>query len=238
MYLTIPTAGSHPKLLDGLVTDSGLPRDRVILVRTRPEVDLPVGCTVVDDFGEINIQRWWNTGIGEAVSRGATVVAVSNDDVSIGPATISTLVDALAQSGAVISTPNRLGLRVGLHQGVTIPYEPVIWGCLWALDTRCKLRPDERFSWWFGDVDLDIRARRDFSGVVSCEVDFQHHFAGEATNMSPELMAASAEDANTFMAVHGDLLWRSRWIQLSMREKLTATMKRTMGRLQSVLKQD
>lgn len=236
MYLTIPTAGSHPELLDGLVTNSGLPRDRVVLVRTRPDADLPAGCSVVDDFGEINIQRWWNKGISEAVSRGATVVAVANDDVSIGPTTMSTMLDALAGSGAVISTPSRPGLRVGLHQGITIPYEPVMWGCLWALDTRCELRPNERYSWWFGDVDLDIRARRDFSGVVSCEVEFQHHFAGEATNMSPELLGASEQDSVTFMAVHGDLLSRSRWIQMSMSEKIAANTKRTMRKIQSRLK--
>jgi len=39
--MTVPTAGSRPQLLEDLIRDCGLPPEQIVIVKTRPEVDLP-----------------------------------------------------------------------------------------------------------------------------------------------------------------------------------------------------
>lgn len=211
LFVTVPTAGSHPDLLEGIVNSCGVPRERIILIRTKPNVKLPTGCIVVDDFDAPNIQRWWKRGIDESVARGATAVAVLNDDLRIEPDTLHRLHSELVSTGATVATPSRPGLRLGVHKGPLVPYEPVIWGCLWMVDATTELRPDPRYVWWYGDNDLDIRARRDYAGIVSCDVVYEHHFPGVGTSKSPELIRQSDLDAATFQADYSRLLTLSRW---------------------------
>lgn len=211
LFVTVPTAGSHPDLLERIISASGLPRERIIIIRTKADVELPIGCIVIDDFDTPNIQRWWKQGIDECVARGATAVAVLNDDLRIEADTLQVLYSELTSSGATVATPSRPGLRLGVHKRPLVPYEPVIWGCLWMVDATTDLRPDPRYVWWYGDNDLDIRARRDYSGVVSCDVMYQHHFPGVGTSKSPELIRQSDLDAATFQADYSRLLTLSRW---------------------------
>ena len=211
LFMTIPTAGSHPDMLEGIVETCGLPRERIIIIRTKPNVDLPSGCIVVDDFEPPNIQRRGKRGIDESVARGATAVAVLNDDLRIEPDTVRKLHDELLATGATVATPSRTGLQHGLHKRRLIPYEPVIWGCLWMVDATTDLRPDSRYVWWYGDNDLDIRARRDYAGIVSCEVDYEHYFPGVGTAQSSELVRQSDVDAETFHRDYSRLLTLSRW---------------------------
>ena len=114
--MTIPTAGSHPDMLEGIVETCGLLRERIVIIRTKPNVDLPSGCIVLDDFESPNIQRWWKRGIDESVARGATAVAVLNDDLRIEPDTLEKLHDELLATGATVATPSRPGLERGLHK--------------------------------------------------------------------------------------------------------------------------
>jgi len=210
LYMTLPTAGSHPELMAALVRDCGLPAEQVVIVATRPEVELPSGCVRVDDFGEVNIQRWWNAGIDEAIRRGATAVAVVNDDLSLQPESLPRLHQALVSSGAAIASPSRPPRRDRLHRGPLVPYAPRIWGCLWVLDVACGLRPDERYRWWYGDCDLDIRARRDFGGVISVDVPYAHLHSGEGTGKSDVLTALADQDAFTYQADYARLITLTR----------------------------
>lgn len=212
LFLTLPTAGSHPELLEQMVATCGLPPERIIVIVTRPGVEVPAGVVAVEDFGPINIQRWWNRGIAEAVDRGATAVAVVNDDIRLGPTCLDDLHGALMASGAAIATPSRPPRRDGLHRGPLAPYAPRIWGCLYVLDAACGLRPDERYVWWYGDCDLDIRARRDYGGVVSVDVDYEHLSPGVGTSKSSALAAQSEIDAMTFQQDYARLITLTRWL--------------------------
>lgn len=211
LFVTIPTAGSHPDLLSGMIDSAGLPEERFVIVRTERGIELPSGCIVIDDFDSPNIQRWWNRGIDECVLRGATAVAVLNDDLRLESDTLEKLHRELVLTGATVATPSRPGLRLGVHKRPLIPYEPVIWGCLWMVDATTSLRPDPRYVWWYGDNDIDIRARRDHAGVVSCDVAYEHHFPGVGTSKSPELIRQSEIDAATFQSDYSRLLTLSRW---------------------------
>lgn len=213
LFATIPTAGTKPQFLNPLIDAMGLPRENIIVVVTRPNLELPEGCTVVEDLGPINIQRWWTRGIEEARARGATKVAVCNDDLVIGASTMHDLAAALDRTGAAIASPHRADKRPGLHRGRLVPYSPVLWGCLWMLNISSGLMPDTNYRWWYGDNDLDIRARRDFRGIASVVTEFEHKDAGGHTSTSPELQALATADQLRYESEYHRLIWLSHQYQ-------------------------
>ena len=210
LFMTVPTAAARPELLSSLIDNCGLPREQIIIVSTREGIDLPVGTITIEDLGTPNIQRWWARGIAEAEKLGATTVAVVNDDISLTPQTLGTLSDALHRTGAAIASPSRPPFKNGLHKRPLVPYEPRLWGSLWVLRLDSGLRPDERYVWWYGDNDLDIRARRRHGGVVLENVEYEHLHPGEGTAKSPELQAQSDRDAQRFETQYARLLRTSR----------------------------
>jgi hypothetical protein len=211
LFMTVPTAGSHPELLSQLIQDCGLPPSQIVIVATRPNLSFPEGVIRVEDFGPINIQRWWNLGISESQRRGATAVAVLNDDMWVTPETFSELHESLLSSGAAIASPHRDGERVGLNKGRLVPYTPKIWGCLWMLNLSTDLRPNDEYHWWFGDNDLDIRARRDFGGVVTREVRYEHLHPGQGTGMNPVLAELATQDALVYQRDYARIQTLTRW---------------------------
>ncbi len=211
LFLTIPTAHSHPELLAGIIRDCSLPLEQIILIATKPDLSLPAGCVVIEDPGPPNIQRWWNAGIEEATKRGATAVAVLNDDLKINSETLPKLHGELQRTNATIASPTRPDWGPGHYKNSNLfPYTPVIWGCLWMLNIDSHLRPDPKYVWWYGDSDLDIRARRDYSGIVTADVYYEHYFPGEGTRKSDKLQSQTDIDAQTFELEYKDFLKKSR----------------------------
>jgi hypothetical protein len=66
--------------------------------------------------------------------------------------------------------------------------------------------------WWYGDCDLDIRARRDFGGVVNVNVDFEHLHSGEGTAKSAALQVQSDKDAITYQVDYARLITMTRFV--------------------------
>lgn len=213
LFMTIPTAGARQELLSALIQDCGLPLDHIVIVATKPNVELPDGVVVLEDFDTANIQRWWASGIEEAQRRGATAVAVLNDDIRVGHGSLASLHEALMSTGAAIASPSRPPFKNGVHRRPLAPYEPRLWGSLWVVRVDSGLRPDPRYVWWYGDNDLDIRARRDHGGVVLCDVEYEHLHPSEGTSSNPALVAQTDIDAQTFEAQYARLLRLSRLIR-------------------------
>ena len=213
LFMTVPTAGARRELLNALIRDCGLPLERIVIVATKPGVELPDGVVVLEDFESPNIQRWWGSGIEEAQRRGATAVAVLNDDIRVGPHSLATLHESLMATDAAIASPSRPPFRNGLHRRPLVPYEPRLWGSLWVVRVEGGLRPDPRYVWWYGDNDLDIRARRDHGGVVLCDVEYEHLHPSEGTSSNPALVAQTDVDAQTFEAQYARMLRLSRIIR-------------------------
>ena len=212
LFMTVPTAGAHPDILEELVSNCGLPRSQIVIVVTREGANIPDGCIVLEDYSAPNIQRWWLMGIEEAARRGASCVAVINDDIRVTPHTLHELHSAPVRTGATVASPSRPPRKDGVHKGRLVPYSPRIWGCLWLVDVASTLRPDPRYVWWYGDSDLDIRARRDFDGIVTVPVEYEHYFPGEGTGRSAELTAQTELDAVTFGNDYARLLTLSRLV--------------------------
>lgn len=213
LFMTVPTAGKHPELLNELIGSCGLPLDQIVIVETKSGIDLPSGVVRIHDFDSPNIQRWWNLGIEASIARGASTVAVLNDDIRVNSDTLPRLLDQLLKSRATIASPSRPGIANKRYTRPLVPYSPRIWGCIWMLDTQSGLRPDQRYAWWYGDEDLDIRARKNFNGVVTVDVYYEHYFAGEGTSQNPFLQALAEKDAQTYQHDHARLLTLSRWVR-------------------------
>jgi hypothetical protein len=194
LFATIPSRGDDPHLLESIVKDSGISPGRFVIVRTRKDTPTPEGVHVIDDFGSINIQRWWNNGIKDCVARGARNVVVANDDIEINEGTFAALDRALHDSAATLACP---GSR-SEYTTSSLPAMTKLTGALWAVNATHGLLPDERYLWHFGDDDLDIRARRSFNGIFTAEVHYKHLSPGVATNTSPELLRLIEFDLRTF----------------------------------------
>ena len=139
------------------------------------------------------------------------MVAVLNDDISIPPGSLQVLAKELNRSGATIASPSRPPKRDGVYRRPLVPYEPRLWGCYWILDVSSGLLPDTGYSWWFGDNDLDIRARREYSGVLNFNVPYEHFFPGEGTGKSQELQKLVEEDTLRFQEQNDRLLFWTYW---------------------------
>lgn len=189
LWLTVPTAGraTFAPMLDF----SGIPPERCAVVVTAPGVDVPAGCHVIEDFDEINIHRWWNRGIDYAVAHGARWVAVVNDDIVLSPDTLPTIVAAMQKYGAALGSPGGDGHYDNPNRDLAM----TMLGSCFVLDTSTTLRPDEGYRWWYGDNDLDHRARRDHGGIATARCYFQHMTPNQLTAESEELLALTRLDA-------------------------------------------
>lgn len=191
LWVTIPTAGRNT--LTDCIDSCGIPRDRIILVLTRPNLTAPKGCQTITDLGPINIHRWWNQGIHLAVAQGARHVAVLNDDVLMEPDSLATLHAGMA--GATLASPGgRPDAKPTLHTSPSKNTQMVIDGSCWIIDASHGLRADEGYRWWFGDNDLDLRARRDHHGIWIDPVPYAHLHCSELTHASGELQALADQD--------------------------------------------
>jgi len=176
-WMTVPV-DTRQQYLEGLVANCGLPADQVVIVRGSTTTPAYVaGAHHVDQAeGPKNIQRWWNQGINYAQSYGATRVFVAPDDVSFGPDLIPLLEGDMDATGAALVYPASCGMACYL------------------LDLSSDIRPDERFSWWFGDDDL-MQQARGRTYVVPADVAYVSHLhPNELTEQSQTLKELAVQD--------------------------------------------
>lgn len=181
IWLVIPTADRH-QYLNKIFHSSTVPPSQRLVVRTKPGIEIS-GCINLWYTGNLNIHSWWNFGISEAVARGARYVAVLNDDVEIE---IGGLDRILAQMKIEHSI---LGLPVSKGEAG--------WGHCWIIDTAFPIRPDQRFSWWCGDHDLEIQASRKGS-VTYFPIKSKNLHANELTLASVEIQKLVKQDLRKF----------------------------------------
>jgi hypothetical protein len=162
-WLVIPTLGVRDHSLIPLLRDAGMP---AVVVWTAPE---SLGMKRWRDYGEprlvqaggaggtgvlpFNIHTWWNAGIDQAMQHGADIVVVVNDDVAAAPGALLELashIEAGEPASPMLVWPHDAEHAKGRVTPMT--------GWCWAIDPA-RIRPDESFEWWYGDNDLELRAR-------------------------------------------------------------------------------
>jgi len=181
LWIVIPTGMRHEYIND-IFTNSGIPPERRVLVRTHFGSQYP-DCHNLWAQEVFNIQTWWNAGLDYVAERGGRFVAVLNDDVSLRMGDLDLLLARMIDEDSVLAVPVNRG-EAG-------------WGHCWIIDLRKKVRPDERFVWWCGDHDLEIQAQRK-GGVSYLPLPVVNIHANELTSNSPSLLLMTKKDIWAF----------------------------------------
>jgi GT2 family glycosyltransferase len=159
-----------------------------------------------------NLSHAWNLGLERVADIALRAdlecwdVAVINDDIVLPPHWASTLSMAMRATRSVIAHVdpwrehggpqiNRIPGPVDLSTRIT--------GWAFLMRGEAGLRFDETLRWWYGDDDIDWRARQ-LGGVM--RVPYQqvvHHDPDGSTNRSPELTVQAGRDRETFAVKWG-----------------------------------
>lgn len=161
---------------------------------------------------QVNLSMIWNIGLNWADKLAARtdeefVVAVFNDDLTLPPGLVRAFADKLQQDGSSIVYAHPTTDLPAMTANVPWHLGNRMVGYAFALRGWDGLRADEDFLWWWGDSDLDWRARTK-RGVSALGVPtLQHHDANGYTNRNPELTEQAGRDRSTFLQKHGFLPW-------------------------------
>jgi hypothetical protein len=159
-WLVVPTLGDRDKTLIPLLQQAEMD-SIVIFTNPSPEVDVDhyyrevdTVKTVLREPVAVNIQLWWNIGIDYAVKHGANSIVICNDDVRAARGALLELsFHANSSMRTVLAWPENAG-----H--ASIRCSPITGYCF-ALDPAC-LHPDSSFKWYWGEHDLEFRARQTY----------------------------------------------------------------------------
>lgn len=222
LYAVIPTVGERNDTLIPMVNTLLTDGVGVIIVENGSQ-SVPTcefvneGWAVIshDWMGEpVNLSLLWNLGLDLAADLQKDVpndyvVAVLNDDLTLQHGTVQRFADAIQQTGAAVAFAS---WHAAFDVEVYTDADP--WhlgnrmvGYAFALRGSAGLRADEDLLWWWGDSDLDLRARR-AGGVAAVKINgLEHHDPNGYTNRNPALYAQAGRDRETFQRIHGFLPW-------------------------------
>lgn len=216
----IPTRNRHDLLADCInsVVDQV---DSVIIIDnlSQPPIDpepwhgkVGVAALPIDPP---NISTLWNVGIALADSQAHRAdaetwdIAVLNSDVVVPTGWIETLSTAMRSTTAILAYPDQHG---GQQQILHTKAEPIdlrqrITGYAYLLRGETGMRLDEDLAWWYGDDDLDWRAREQGGALLVPGIPVEHRCPNVSTNERPELVEQTGRDRATFQAKWGRTPW-------------------------------
>jgi len=203
-WLVVPTLGNRDGSLVPLLRDAGMPSVVIVTGKSglsQYVLDGGARAALRDISGTPNIHRWWNRGIDHAVRHGADVVVVCNDDVQAAPGALLELaahIEAGEPHSPMLVWPD--------DPAHAAPRVSAITGYCFALDP-VRIRPDESFAWWYGDNDLELRARamRPDYGVQAVSVPGITHLRTGTTYDRPVQHLINA-DRELFARRYPDLM--------------------------------
>jgi hypothetical protein len=182
-----------------------------------PITDIDSMDVIRDDAQPPNISRWWNLGL-DAVHDvqkwidADYVVAVLNDDLKIPSGFVQSLADTIKNTGAAAVYPDqhRHFITGKPHVLIHTVAEPVslytrMCGYAFALRGSANLRADETLQWWYGDDDLDWRARQAGGSVLVGGLQVEHLCPNQTTVGA--LAEQAGRDRQTFIDKWGRAPW-------------------------------
>lgn len=216
----IPTRDRHDMVADCInsVVDQV---DRVIVVDnlSSPPIDPEpwygkVGVVTVP-IDPPNISTLWNVGLALADAGahqyGAAEwdIAVLNSDVTVPPGWIERLSTAMRATAAVLAYPDQHGgQQAVLHtKAQPIDLRQRITGYAYMLRGETGLRLDEDLAWWYGDDDLDWRAREQGGALLVPGISVEHRCPNGSMYERPELQQQAGRDRETFQRKWGRTPW-------------------------------
>ena len=173
------------------------------------------GVTVIRDVEQPkNISRWWNTGISyvsklfhDTSTRHA--IAILNDDVVLQPNTVRVLAEEMWAVGSTIAYPDQHGKGHNLlnTEARQIDLRDRIVGYAFVIDGHSDIYADERLEWWFGDDDIDWKARKRNGSLLVGGVTVQHLSPNGWQVTNPELVERAWQDRVEFARKWGMTPW-------------------------------
>jgi GT2 family glycosyltransferase len=162
-----------------------------------------------------NISTLWNVGLAlaDAAAHRASVnqwdIAILNSDVVVPAGWIAGLSAAMRSTSAVLAYPDQHG---GTRQILHATAEPIdlrqrITGYAYLLRGEIGLRLDEDLAWWYGDDDLDWRAREAGGALLVPGLAVEHRCPNVSTSQRPELQEQAGRDRAAFAAKWGRTPW-------------------------------
>lgn len=186
--------------------------DRVVTVAHN--CDYPTGPDVVT-YGETvpNISTMWNLGLDTIAYLAETAgfgdrydVAVLNDDVETPPGWFDRVTGMMHRTGAVAGSGDQFNrLRAPIVRTKLGPVERMerMSGFAFILDGTAHLTLDEQFQWWYGDDDLEWRARLAGGVVIVPRASVTHRYPNKST--VGVLAAIAGQDRERFHVKWGQL---------------------------------
>lgn len=158
-----------------------------------------------------NLYRLWNVGLDVVrewcVSYDTWDVGLFNDDATVSVGWWDAMSGGLRTSVALIATtPAHQRLLTPLLQ--TAPDGNIsLRMCPWAfvMKGESELRADENYRWWYGDTDLEWRARLS-GGVLLMPGEVPGNTCANSTTVG-ELAEQAGRDGETFAAKWGRRPW-------------------------------
>jgi GT2 family glycosyltransferase len=200
-YVVIPVKDRH-ELTRALLDQLGLPPERVVVVdnaSTVPAREVFAGMARVIEHPERNMSSLWNAGLAAvaAAQTGPYNVALLNNDLNVPPGFLVGLANGLrVRPDHLIAYPDH---ERRLPAGTCDPIGRMS-GFAFMVRGELGLRADPQFVWWYGDNDLEQRARQ--AGKVVCVggLHLEHLEHNAATEANPELLAITVQDQARYEA--------------------------------------
>jgi hypothetical protein len=182
VWIVVPV-GKREKYLEGILESTSAYHGRLVFVNNSPEYTRYSGVNHLEDFSDVNIYRWWNSGIRYAKERGAKYVVVLNDDLKFDDRYVPSIIDFLVTgSYAIVDTDN------SGNNG----------GAAWALDLGYNLWLNEGFKWWYGDTEIFDRARKMGKFAKFSYANFAHLEPNGSMGQNPEISRLVEDDRRLY----------------------------------------
>lgn len=227
--MTVPryaviTAHNRPELLTQCIISLAHQVDRIIVIDNASDPPIKVErqlhrnlvLVVHDPEQPPNLSRLWNRGLEMADhaaqyanAYGKFDVAVFGDDVIVPHDWWERVSGAMRSSTAVMGATHGI-MPIWQQLLKTEPDGDIMNrapGWAWMLRGESGLRLDESLRWWFGDTDLDWRARQAGGTMIAPGEIAVNQRPNEFTNTKPELMHQAGLDRLTFQEKWGWVPW-------------------------------
>ena len=161
---------------------AGIHSDRRVFVTTQPhpiqrgEVD---GLLVLFDSDEINISKWWNTGLDFIAERAGDTydVAWISSDVRVSQETLNVVRGQMREHNTVMAGPdwhNAASSHIIRRDTKNHDLSSRIPGVSFILRGESGIRADPEFRWWLADDDLEWTCKVNGGTLLVSGVSLDH----------------------------------------------------------------
>jgi len=170
----------------------------------------------LNDPGDINISRWWNMGlnyvetwneVANAFGSSANKwdVAILNDDAIVPEGWFNAVSTKMREMRAAAACSGGVTMPVlHTHPG-PVPLETRLQGFAFVVAGELGLRANEDLHWYFSDDWMDWESRKLGGMVMVPGFPVQHLYPNQ--QVTPEIHAQIAQDAQTFVDIYGMRPW-------------------------------